>query len=146
MTVEKKPKKSGIKQASKPVKKLLAGGADPAVGKATQFKPGQSGNPAGKPKGTVHLSTHIQNLLNDETFRSMVRQGLEIREYKGAPIKAIIQAQINLALNGDAKAFDLLAKYGYGSKIELTGPDGGPVRALVEFVGDGASPSKNSSS
>lgn len=30
--------------------KQLRNGADPSVGKATQFKPGQSGNPGGRPK------------------------------------------------------------------------------------------------
>lgn len=119
MAAAKKPTDSGVKQASKP-KKTLKGGVSPDVGKATQFKPGQSGNPAGKPPGTKHLSTHIQELLNDEEFTTTIRKGLKIEEYKGAPIKAIVGAQIALAVQGDQKAFDLLGKYGYGSKLDLT--------------------------
>lgn len=85
----------------------------------TQFQPGQSGNPAGVPKGTKHLSTWIQQLLNDEKFEAQIQRGLKIVDYKGAPIKAIIQAQMIRALNGDVKAFDVLGKYGYGTKTEI---------------------------
>lgn len=49
----------------------------------------------------------------------MVREGMEIKEYKGAPMKAMIQAQIRLAINGDSKAFDVLGKYGWGVKQEV---------------------------
>lgn len=83
------------------------------------WKPGQSGNPSGKPKGTKHLSTWIQDMLADENFSCTIRRGYEIEEYKGAPIKALIIAQIHLAVNGNQKAFELLAKYGYGSKVEI---------------------------
>lgn len=89
------------------------------------WKPGQSGNPKGMKKGTKHISTWIDEMLNDEEFTTSIRQGLEIVQYKGAPIKAIIAAQIQLALHEkNTKAFDVLAKYGYGSKqtIELTNP------------------------
>lgn len=139
-----KPKKSGVKEASDKPKKLLNGGVDPAVGKATQFQPGESGNPEGRPKGSLSLSTHIQNLLNDEEFTATIRRGLQIVEFKGAPIKAIIAAQAIKALNGEEKAFDLLAKYGYGTKVEVSGPDGGPIPALVEFVESGDSDSDTS--
>lgn len=84
------------------------------------WKPGQSGNPYGKPVGTKNLSTVIKELLCDESFIANIRQGYVIKEYKGAPIKALVQAQILLAVNGDQKAFELLAKYGYGTKIEIT--------------------------
>lgn len=130
-----KPKKdAGAKQASTKPKKLLNGGVDPAVGQATQFQPGESGNPAGKPKGTKHLSTWIQELLNDENFKATIRRGLEIVDYEGAPIKAIIQAQIILALNGDTKAFDTLAKRGYGDKLEVTGADGEALIPVVRII------------
>lgn len=89
------------------------------VSKATQFKPGQSGNPAGPKPGYKHINTHIQELLNDEDFQAWVpdlREG--IKEFKGAPIKAIIKAQMIKALSGDAKAFDSLAKYGWAQKNE----------------------------
>lgn len=83
----------------------------------TPWKPGQSGNPLGKPKGTKHLSSWIQDMLLDENYISLIRRGYEIEEYRGAPIKAMIAAQIQLAMNGNQKAFEVLAKYGYGSKV-----------------------------
>lgn len=88
------------------------------VGK--QFKPGESGNPAGKPKGTIHLSTHIQNLLNDENFELYLEDRLDgWKKFDGPPIKAIMTVAIRKAAAGDDKAREWLAKYGYGQKFEL---------------------------
>lgn len=89
----------------------------------TMFKPGESGNPSGKPKGALHLSTHIQNMLNDDEFTMWLTDARDgFKEYKGAPIKAIIQtALIQAAGKGKdgAAAREWLAKYGYGQKFEL---------------------------
>ena len=86
----------------------------------TPWKPGQSGNPACKPKGTKHLSTHIQELLNDEEFETMLSDPREgWKTYKGAPVKAIVKVMSIKAMQGDVKAFDALAKYGYGQKLEV---------------------------
>lgn len=88
------------------------------------WKPGQSGNPKGKPKGTKHLSTWIREMLSDDNYTVTLKEGLKIKSYKGAPIKAIIAAQIHLAVNGNQKAFEVLAKYGYGSKLDISNTDG----------------------
>lgn len=133
-------KKSGSEQAGKG-EKLLKSGVPASVGKRTQFKKGQSGNPAGKPPGTLSLSTHIQNLLNDPDFDAWVFNGRAYEEYKGAPMRAVIKAQAVKAMTGDTKAADWLAKYGYGTKIEVSGPEGQPVVALVEFM-DAAKPKR----
>jgi hypothetical protein len=130
-------KRSGVSQASKAdkPKKLLKGGVDPSVGAATQFQPGQSGNPDGPKPGYKHLSTHIQDLLNDEKFSAWVsdpRYGAV--EFKGRPMEAIIRAQAVRAMNGDPKAADWLAKYGYGTKIEVTGADGEPLIPIVRII------------
>lgn len=89
----------------------------------TQFKPGESGNPAGKPKGSLHLSTHIQNMLNDEEFTTWLSDARDgFKEYKGAPLKAIIKTAMIQAMNNSkegAAAREWLAKYGYGQKFEL---------------------------
>lgn len=77
------------------------------------WKPGQSGNPAGKPKGTKHISTLIQELLNDEKF-SMTVNG---KRYRGKPVKAMVKAQVILAMDGNTRAFDVLLKHGWG-KVE----------------------------
>lgn len=79
----------------------------------------------GKPKGTIHLSTHIQNALNDPDFKAhfIDSKGKKI-EFKGLPIKAIIQTAVIKARAGDKQWADWLAQNGYGSKqtIEITDP------------------------
>jgi hypothetical protein len=82
----------------------------------TQWTPGVSGNPAGKPKGTKHLSTHIREMLEDEQFEQKLQDGSVL---KGAPVKALIRTLLIKAVNGDLRAFGLLARYGYGTKIEF---------------------------
>lgn len=127
-----KSKESGVDQASKSEpKKLLNGGVDPSVGKDTQFKPGQSGNPAGKPKGTKHINTWIQELIGDPDFEAQLfdLQKMSVVEFKGAPIKAIIKATITEALSARdprvrAQAREWIAKYGWPTKNEHTGKDG----------------------
>lgn len=128
------PDKTGSEQAAKP-KKLLKSGVSPDVGKKTQFKKGQSGNPAGPKPGFKHLSTHIQDLLNDEEFTAWVtdpRHGAV--EFKGAPMKAITTAMAVRAMNGDIKAADWLAKYGYGTKVEVSGVGGEPLIPVVRII------------
>jgi hypothetical protein len=54
-------------QASeKPVKKLLKGGVDPMVGKATQIKPGEIRNPGGRPKNKPITSAYGRQVNNPE--------------------------------------------------------------------------------
>lgn len=103
----------------------------------TQFKPGQSGNPAGKPKGTKHINTWVQELMEDEEFEAWIsdpRKG--VVEFKGAPIKAIIKAQMVKAINGDTKAYDSLVRSGWVQKQEVMGRDGGAIEAstTVTFI------------
>lgn len=90
---------------------------------ATQFKKGQSGNPAGPAVGTKHITTWIQEMLSDEKFTTQIQKGYEVVNYKGAPVKAILQAQLQLALNSRdenirIKAAELLLKHGWSQKIE----------------------------
>lgn len=135
---------AGSKQAGAGVKRLKSG-VSPDVGKATQFKPGQSGNPEGTKPGTKHLSTHIQNLLNDPEFEEWVPDAREgWKQYKGAPMAAIIKVQIVRAMAGDPKAADWLAKYGYGTKIELADPEGNAIpMALVRLIDGGTANSRD---
>lgn len=129
-------KESGSTQAAKP-KKLLKSGVSPDVGKATQFKKGQSGNPAGPKPGYKHMSTWIQELLNDPEFDGWVFTGRAYEQFKGAPMKAIVKAQMIKAMNGDTKSADWLAKYGYGTKVEVSTPEGQAPLALVQIVESG---------
>lgn len=88
------------------------------ISKATQFKPGNPGG--GKPKGSKHISTWIQELLNDEEFEdSILDSSGGLVKFKGAPIKAIILATRHKAVNGDKDAREWLAKYGWKQQAEL---------------------------
>ncbi len=93
----------------------------------SQWKSGVSGNPSGKPRGTKHLSTWIQEMLADDGFKLTFNDG---SRFKGAPIRAIVATLIVRALEGDLKAIDLLAKYGYGTKLDLT-TDYGPLPSPI---------------
>lgn len=83
----------------------------------TQFKPGESGNPAGKPKGTKHITSWIQELLNDEEFEC---ESIDGKKYKGAPLQAIVKVAIMKSIQGDNKWAEWLAKHGYGEKLDIT--------------------------
>jgi hypothetical protein len=104
--------------------------------KDAQWKPGQSGNPNGVPKGTKQLSTWIQKLLNDEKFEYIILSGKQKGNtitYKGAPVKAIVGVAIHKAMKGDVKWAEWLAKHGYGSKIVVGAED--PVEAALRKLG-----------
>ncbi len=96
-----------------------------------QWKKGQSGNPSGQKKGTVHLSTQIQNMLNDPTFSFKDRGGNII--YEGAPVNAIIAVAIFKSMLGEKDAREWLAKHGYGLKVNLNSED--PVEEVLRRLG-----------
>ncbi len=81
------------------------------------WPPGVSGNPKGKPKGARHISTWVQEILEDENFTYKLAGG---KKKTGAPLKAILQVLVIKALEGDTRAFDLLCKYGYGQRHDIT--------------------------
>lgn len=82
--------------------------------KNTQWKTGQSGNPKGKPKGAVNLSTWIKRALEQTTPNVYNLSNSQL------PVEAMISAMISKAIDGDVRAFDVLAKHGFGSKLEVT--------------------------
>lgn len=79
-------------------------------------KKGEVRNPNGKPKGTIHLSTHIQEMLNDPEFELKLKDGSLLKE---RPIKAIIKTAVAKSISGDNRWAEWLAKHGYGEKINL---------------------------
>lgn len=93
-----------------------------------------NGAKGGKAKtGTLHLSTRIQQMMSDDSFEQKLKDGTIL---KGAPIEAILKVAIAKARTGDVKFMDWLAKYGYGTKIDLTSNGDTLNIALVEFVGE----------
>ena len=74
------------------------------------WKPGQSGNPGGRPKKDIGA----------EIARAVIERNQE----------AICRAMSKALLRGNAHTFEVLANRAYGkvpNKVELTGMDGGPV-------------------
>jgi Family of unknown function (DUF5681) len=97
--------------------KQLRNGADPSIGKATQFKPGQSGNPGGRPKNDVakQIAQAIFENNPDEIYKAF-RKAL---------------------LRGNAYTFKELAERAYGKikeSREHTGAEGAPLEVTVMFV------------
>src|SRR5262245_17518328 len=75
----------------------LVGYGKPPV--ATRFKPGQSGNPRGRPKGHRNFRTVVDEMLNE---RVTIREGDRRRVVTKR--EALIRSHINNALRGDWKA------------------------------------------
>jgi hypothetical protein len=66
---------------------------------STRWKPGQSGNPKGRPKGAKNLATIFDDALN-ETFEIQVKG----KTRKVTAREAIVWKLINEALRGNIKA------------------------------------------
>lgn len=84
----------------------------------TPWQPGQSGNPAGRPKGSVSLLT----LLKDK-----------LAENDGAEAKAIVDALIEDAKTGNVKARKLVMEYIEGKPKDNGGE---PVEHTVRVIRD----------
>jgi len=94
------------------------GSADYEVGygkppKATQFKPGQSGNPKGRPRGTLNLKTDLEKELSEricvtENGRtvSLSKQRLLVKALTAKAIKGDTRAA-GIVLNLVAQIFGL---------------------------------------
>jgi hypothetical protein len=70
---------------------------------STRFKPGQSGNPNGRPKGRKNLVALLKDALDK---RIPIREGDTVRKVSTA--EAIILALMSKALKGDSKACAML--------------------------------------
>jgi hypothetical protein len=79
-------------------------------------------------KGSLHLTTHIQNMLNDPDFELKLKDGSII---KGQPIEVIMKVAISRAVSGDIRFLEWLAKYGYGQKLDLT-TNGQSINVIIE--------------
>ena len=75
--------------------------------RAHQFRPGTSGNPRGRPKGSKNIATLIERELD----RSIVAT-VGGRQIKVAKREAIIMRLVDKALKGDQKAIETIFKYG----------------------------------
>lgn len=71
----------------------------------SRFKPGQSGNPKGKKKGTKGFKSVVTSILNEKVSVKTHRGTKKI-----AKVEALIHANLTNALKGDPKATDRILK------------------------------------
>ena len=93
-----------MKKRTKPKKRK-----SPSVGygrppEHTQFKPGQSGNPKGRPRGTVNMATVLGRTLREKV--DTVENG---RRKTISKFEAALKQLTNKAASGDLSALRLLA-------------------------------------
>ncbi|EKS41331.1 DUF5681 domain-containing protein [Afipia broomeae] len=85
---------------SEPEEEKIGYGKPPAK---TRFKPGQSGNPNGRPKGSVNLKTDLRSELSEKI---RIREGE--RSLKVSKQRAMLKALVAKALKGDARAANVV--------------------------------------
>ena len=104
--------------------------------KSARFKPGQSGNPRGRPKHARNLKTEFLEELS-EVIR--VREGY--REMQISKQRAFVKALVAAAIKGDMRAANALVSFctrafgddGDESRLQAPAPD--DLEILEEFVG-----------
>jgi hypothetical protein len=69
----------------------------------TRFQPGQSGNPNGRPKGSVNLKTDLRSELSEQI---RIREGE--RSLKVSKQRAMLKALVAKALKGDPRAANVV--------------------------------------
>lgn len=78
----------------------------PVSTRDTRFKPGQSGNPKGRPRKERSLLTHIENELDAEM--QITENGKTVRLTKR---EALAKSMVHNALKGDHKSLLVLVRY-----------------------------------
>jgi hypothetical protein len=69
----------------------------------TRFKPGQSGNPSGRSKGSQNLKTLFKKILKEEVS---LREGNDVRKVSKA--EALLRGVVVGALKGDSRSMATL--------------------------------------
>jgi hypothetical protein len=72
----------------------------------SRFKPGQSGNPSGRPKGSQNLKTLFNKILKEEVS---LREGAEVRTVSKA--EALMRGLVIGALKGDTRSLGTLLRF-----------------------------------
>lgn len=86
----------------------------------SKWKPGQSGNPKGKAKGTKSLATIIRELESEDfDWTHVPIKNKEAVKQMGTPFKAIVMVALGQAISGDRHAREWLRKAGYGDKLDI---------------------------
>lgn len=85
---------------------------------ATRFRPGQSGNPRGRPKGALNFSTVIASALSERV--AVTENGCRRRITK---LEAAIKQLVNRAAAGEARATALLIQLAQANEGKAAPPD-----------------------
>lgn len=94
------------------------------------FKPGQSGNPKGRPKGIKDIRCQIRDIM---TRTTIIKDPITGKEKKVKISQVLINAQISKAIKGDTKAFAAIVDRLEGKPVQQlqhTGKDGQPLTSL----------------
>ena len=78
---------------------------NPIPPKEHMFKPGQSGNPNGRPKGRKSLATIIRELESEDfDWKHVPIKNKDVVMKMGSPFKAIVITALAQAISGDRKS------------------------------------------
>ena len=92
----------------------------------SQFKPGHSGNPKGRPRGSRNAS-----ILLDEALKERVTVSENGRRRKVSKLEVILTQLVNTAAKGDHRATRLLLEW--IERLDLTDKSGKPL-TLVQLL------------
>ena len=102
--------------------------------KQTRFRKGQSGNPRGRPRGTVNLRTDLAEELSE-----LVQVREAGREYSVSKQRAVLKAMVAKAVSGDMRAASSLLSlservFGFSDDRSFEGISGAEERMLDDFI------------
>lgn len=107
----------------------------------SRFQPGQSGNPKGRPKGSLNLAMALNRALREKV--TVVEHG---RSRQITKLDAAVKGLVNRAVKGDAKAMQQMLALSPLVGMEPTGPatsleaqDAAILSNLIERLGGTAS-------
>jgi hypothetical protein len=93
----------------------------------SRFKPGQSGNPKGRAKGSQNLKTLFTKILNEQIS---LREGSEVKKISKA--EALVRGMVVGALKGDVRNTAMLLKVAEQTgQFEDKGADITEIRRIV---------------
>lgn len=100
----------------------------------TQFQPGQSGNPNGRPPGTQNSAVRLRRLLDAV---QKAKHPVTKEEQEFTTLELMDAALITRALKGDVQAYrEILDRFEgkVPTKNEHSGPGGGPIQTKTLVI------------